>query len=107
MRCIESSDQLDVGRAVIVHHEVGKRLDRRNVIEILSVLIVRHQVQDLSHPDQQLGDHMGPLAGTNNQPRVVTRNTSRSCACIVGMAGFEPATPCSQSRCATKLRHIP
>ncbi len=23
------------------------------------------------------------------------------------MAGLEPATPCSQSRCATKLRHIP
>ena len=48
-----------------------------------------------------------PLAGTNNQPRVVTRNTSRSCACIVGMAGFEPATPWSQTRCATKLRYIP
>lgn len=30
MRCIESSDQLDVVRAVIVHHEVGKRLNRRN-----------------------------------------------------------------------------
>ena len=30
-----------------------------------------------------------------------------ACSCIVGMAGFEPATPCSQSRCATKLRHIP
>ena len=25
----------------------------------------------------------------------------------VGMAGLEPATPCSQSRCATKLRYIP
>ena len=25
----------------------------------------------------------------------------------VGMAGFEPATPWSQTRCATKLRHIP
>ena len=23
------------------------------------------------------------------------------------MAGFEPATPCSQSRCAAKLRYIP
>jgi hypothetical protein len=23
------------------------------------------------------------------------------------MAGLEPATPCSQSRCATKLRYIP
>ena len=25
----------------------------------------------------------------------------------IGAAGFEPATPCSQSRCATKLRHAP
>ena len=23
------------------------------------------------------------------------------------MTGFEPATPCSQGRCATKLRYIP
>lgn len=26
---------------------------------------------------------------------------------LVGPAGFEPAAPCSQSRCATKLRHGP
>ena len=26
---------------------------------------------------------------------------------MVGVTGFEPATLCSQSRCATKLRHIP
>ena len=25
----------------------------------------------------------------------------------VGKAGFEPTTPCSQSRCATRLRHFP
>ncbi len=25
----------------------------------------------------------------------------------VGLAGFEPATPCSQSRCAAKLRYSP
>ena len=25
----------------------------------------------------------------------------------IGAAGFEPATPCSQSRCATRLRHTP
>jgi hypothetical protein len=25
----------------------------------------------------------------------------------VGLTGFEPATLCSQSRCATKLRHSP
>ena len=26
---------------------------------------------------------------------------------LVGATGFEPATLCSQSRCATKLRHTP
>ena len=26
---------------------------------------------------------------------------------FIGMTGFEPATPCSQSICATKLRYIP
>jgi hypothetical protein len=26
---------------------------------------------------------------------------------FVGMTGFEPATLCSQNRCATKLRYIP
>ena len=26
---------------------------------------------------------------------------------LVGAKGFEPSTPCSQSRCATRLRHAP
>jgi hypothetical protein len=26
---------------------------------------------------------------------------------IFGIAGFEPTTPCSQSRCSTKLSYIP
>ena len=26
---------------------------------------------------------------------------------VVGAAGFEPTTPCSQSRCATRLRYAP
>ena len=26
---------------------------------------------------------------------------------MVGETGFEPATPCSQSRCATRLRYSP
>ena len=25
----------------------------------------------------------------------------------IGVAGFEPATPCAQDRCATRLRHTP
>src|ERR687889_1612923 len=28
-------------------------------------------------------------------------------ALAVGARGFEPPTPCSQSRCATRLRHAP
>ena len=27
--------------------------------------------------------------------------------CVVGVEGFEPPTPCSQSRCATRLRYTP
>src|SRR5215471_5512330 len=38
-----------------------------------------------------------PLAVTNSVLNPV----------LVGAAGFEPATPCSQSRCATRLRHAP
>ena len=37
---------------------------------------------------------------------VFTSNTERGRE-MVGATGFEPATPCSQSRCATKLRYAP
>ncbi len=37
---------------------------------------------------------------------VPTKNTERVRE-MVGATGFEPATPCSQSRCATKLRYAP
>ncbi len=26
---------------------------------------------------------------------------------LVGTAGLEPATPCSQGKCATRLRYVP
>ena len=38
-------------------------------------------------------------------PRVLMNN--RETVSLVGAAGFEPAAPCSQSRCATKLRYAP
>ena len=41
-----------------------------------------------------------------NRPKNVRSNP----ACgvnMVGVRGFEPPTPCSQSRCATRLRHTP
>jgi hypothetical protein len=36
-----------------------------------------------------------------------TRSTAAREPIAVGKAGLEPATPCSQSRCATNLRHFP
>ena len=29
------------------------------------------------------------------------------CLLLVGATGFEPATPCSRSKCATRLRYAP
>ena len=39
--------------------------------------------------------------------RVTTAPEQELGMLLVGLAGFEPATPCSQSRCATKLRYSP
>lgn len=54
----------------------------------------------------------------SGNPKVHSHRTvqsyPRSAVCLrnglkamVGTAGFEPATPCTQNRCATKLRHVP
>jgi hypothetical protein len=40
-----------------------------------------------------------------DQPKPV--NVQRARSSMVGATGFEPAAPCSQSRCATKLRYAP
>ena len=37
----------------------------------------------------------------------VTDHARKLLKALVGAAGFEPAAPCSQSRCATRLRHAP
>ena len=42
------------------------------------------------------------LNGSLSQRNQVQRNPI-----LVGAEGFEPPTPCSQSRCATRLRHAP
>ena len=52
----------------------------------------------------------GDLYGTRTRVtavkgRCLNRLTKRSQ--LVGVTGFEPAAPCSQSTCATKLRHTP
>jgi hypothetical protein len=41
----------------------------------------------------------------NTQP--TTRAHGSNKPCLVGVAGFEPTAPRSQSECATKLRHTP
>jgi hypothetical protein len=41
------------------------------------------------------------------QPLGDLRAGSPSFIYVVGMTGFEPATPWSQTRCSTKLSHIP
>ena len=51
-------------------------------------------------------DATGRCAGKVESRR--TRNSaSKGGFLLVGTAGFEPATSCSQSRCATRLRHVP
>ncbi len=40
-------------------------------------------------------------------PATLARKCPFAGCSMIGTAGFEPATPCSQSRCATRLRHAP
>ena len=52
--------------------------------------------------------HVSPRRLTRTVPAVAKRpEMAGEVVRFVGMAGFEPAASCSQSRRATKLRHIP
>ena len=42
---------------------------------------------------------------TQEKGKQVKSNTDKERE--IGMTGFEPATPSSQAKCATKLRYIP
>ena len=37
----------------------------------------------------------------------IEKQTIQVCFCMVGIQGFEPWTPWSQTRCATRLRYTP
>ena len=39
--------------------------------------------------------------------RQLSRHTGNYLTKLVGTAGLEPATPCSQGKCATRLRYVP
>jgi hypothetical protein len=46
-------------------------------------------------------------AGEAARGRLIVETAHFAGPSLIGAAGFEPATPCSQSRCATRLRHAP
>ena len=61
---------------------------------------------NLYHLQRKNGDLYGTRTRvTAVKGRCLNRLTKRSR--MVGVTGFEPAAPCSQSTCATKLRHTP
>ncbi len=43
----------------------------------------------------------------SEEVRVLSTRPGPTSPALVGAAGFEPATLCSQSRCATRLRYTP
>src|SRR3569833_3264250 len=49
---------------------------------------------------------MGPDPKVSHQ-KVPPPKTPGLCKSMVGVRGFEPPTPCSRSRCATRLRYSP
>ena len=54
-----------------------------------------------------IGWPSSPACGSSCRCCGGTRRSSQAATEVVGAPGFEPATPCSQSRCVTKLRHAP
>jgi site-specific DNA recombinase len=64
----------------------------------------------LTAPDLNGGDEQDPQNASETGPQNETAaniDGGSNKGHLVGAAGFEPATPCSQSRCATRLRHAP
>ena len=74
---------------------------------------------DIGNEAKAAGDKIGNKVGntddntagerqreTDNR-RLASRSRTSSGRRLVGETGFEPATLCSQSRCATRLRHSP
>jgi hypothetical protein len=53
--------------------------------------------------------NVSPRPNKLNSLRIAlrARNHARASESLVGVAGFEPATPSSRTRCATRLRYTP
>ena len=74
------------------------RLDLREPGDLLAGLHGRRAATAVGGRDHQ---------GRRRPDRRLNRRTCRHAGRLVGAAGFEPATLCSQSRCATRLRYAP
>src|ERR687897_3935459 len=61
----------------------------------------RERVRGIEPPSPAWKAGALPLSYTRKALKVVPISFA------VGARGFEPPTPCSQSRCATRLRHAP
>ena len=48
-----------------------------------------------------------PLRASGPKPGASTNFATDPCCLMVGDAGFEPATPCTPCKCATRLRQSP
>ena len=51
--------------------------------------------------------HVTGLVSGRVSGRVIGRKIRNALNLLVGAAGFEPATPSSRTRCATRLRYAP
>ncbi len=71
-----------------------KRFGERVAVDGLDLRVRRGEVYGLLCPDGPRVEACGDMKG-------------RCCYSPVGTAGFEPAASCSQSRRATRLRHVP
>ncbi len=124
---VVQADRTRVRAVASAAHRVGAVPPERERVLLSApvrggVVEVRNRVVEMrGRGDADEGAIAGPFPGGRNtivadDPTAgrdpASRRKSRPdplvrTAHIVGMTGFEPATLCSQNRCATKSRHIP
>ena len=68
-------------------------------------LVIAFDVVDVEHrrAESSFGLKVYQVLGIESVTHVTGKDTRK----VVGATGFEPATPCAQGRCATRLRYAP
>jgi site-specific DNA recombinase len=106
---------LDLLESCVTVYEDAHQSARR---QINQALFACFHVDEAQITEPVMTEPFRTLADRNTVPRLRKEISQRSIPTLsphdgsnvglsVGAAGFEPATPCSQSRCATRLRHAP